>query len=405
MTCTDDSAANPVGDGAPNLIDGTGGADHDRMVRSLRAEFPLLDTCVYLNSNSTGAVPRGVEEVLRHYWRTLTRWRDEVWGDWLEQTSAYTDALAVFLGAPPGSVVTDVNLSTLLARIGTCLDFGGPRSKVVTTGLEFPTVPLIWQGFARYGAELEIVGSGPGFDEAALEAAIDERTRCVCVSHGSYSTGALLDLRRIVARAHSVGAYVIVDAYQTVGTVPLDVTELGADFVLGGAHKWMCGAATAFLYVRPDLIADLRPAATGWLAGADPTSFRSPVVLAGDARRLASGTPVPLGPMMSRIGLDLLSGIGVETIRGHSLACTGRVLERADAAGIEVVTPREPHRRGGVVCLRFDGDERVSRSLVDRGMVCSWRGSLRVAPHIYNTIAEVDAFMDAVETERERITA
>ncbi|MBO4272164.1 aminotransferase class V-fold PLP-dependent enzyme [Microbispora triticiradicis] len=371
---------------------------------SLRAEFPVLSTCVYLNSNSTGAVPRGVEDVLGRYWRTLAAWRDEEWSGWLDEMSGYTETLARFIGAPPGAVVTDVNLSTLLARVATCLDFEAPRDRVVTTDLEFPTVPFLWRGFARYGAVLEVVGSGgPDFDQDALEAAIDERTVCVCVSHGSYSTGAVLDLRRIVDRAHSVGAYVVVDAYQTVGVLPVDVTALGVDFLLGGAHKWMCGAGTAFLYVRPDIVPNLRPAATGWFAGEDPTSFTPPAGWAAGARRLAGGTPVPVGPMMSRVGLDLLSGLGAQAIRRHSLICTDRVIERADAAGIEVVTPRDRSRRGGVVCLRFPGDRQVREALVRRDMVCSWRGSLRVAPHFYTTLEEVDAFMDALEIERARI--
>ncbi|MEU9889633.1 aminotransferase class V-fold PLP-dependent enzyme [Sphaerisporangium sp. NPDC051011] len=368
---------------------------------TLRAQFPLLEKCLYLNSNSTGAVPRGVETVLRRYWETLAGWRDEAWSGWLEQMYAYADAVAGFIGAPAGSVVTDLNLSTLLARVATCLDFRGGRPKVITTDLEFPTVPFLWRGFARYGAELEVVHV-EGHDVSALEAAIDERTTCVCVSHGAYATGAVLDLERITARAHAAGAYVIVDAYQTVGTVPLDVTALGVDFLLGGAHKWMCGASTAFLYVRPDLLPELRPAATGWLAGEDPTGFGPVAGWAPDARRLAGGTPMPLGPMISRVGLDLLTLVGIDAIRRHSLACTDRVLERADAAGIQVLTPRDPGGRGGVVCLRFPGAEQVKKALADRGAVCSWRGSLRVAPHIYNTIEEVDAFMDAVEAERRR---
>ncbi|WP_214110185.1 aminotransferase class V-fold PLP-dependent enzyme [Acrocarpospora catenulata] len=370
---------------------------------TLRAEFPLLDTCLYLNSNSTGAIPRGVETVLNRYWQTLTAWRDEVWDGWLDQTRAYTHALGRFIGAPPGSIVTDLNLSTLLARVATCLDFDDRRDKVITSDLEFPTVPLLWRGFTRYGAVLDVVRL-TNHDVSALVDAIDERTRCVCLSHGAYATGAVLDLAPVIARAHEVGAYVIVDAYQTVGAVPIDVTALGVDFLLGGAHKWMCGAATAFLYVRPDLLPELRPAATGWLAGEDPTSFGPATTLASDARRLAGGTPLPLGPMISRVGLDLLTLVGIEEIRRHSLACTGRILERADELGLEVLTPRDPDRRGGVVSLRFPGAERVKKALAARGVVCSWRGALRVAPHIYNTLGEVDAFMDALEIERKPAT-
>lgn len=364
---------------------------------AVRGEFPVLADCVYLNSNSTGAIPRGVEPVLQRYWHTLSHWRDSAWAGWLDELTEYRETLADFIGAPRGTVITEVNVSTLLGRVGTCFDFRGARNRVITSDHEFPTVPRIWAGFARYGAELVVAGSGgPEFDVDALEAAIDERTRLVCVAHGSATTGALLDLERIVARAHEAGALVAVDAFQTVGAVPLDVTALGADFVLGGAHKWLCGTHTAFLYVRPDLLPQLRPAATGWFAAAHPLEFHPAAEPAADARRFAGGTPVPIAAMMSRVGLDLLAGVGAAEIRAHSLRCTDTIIQRADAAGIEVRTPRDPARRGGMINLRLPGDRLLTSVLAGRGMICSWRHGLRVAPHLYNTVDEVEWFMDAV---------
>ncbi|WP_069164715.1 aminotransferase class V-fold PLP-dependent enzyme [Nocardia altamirensis] len=365
-------------------------------VAALRAEFPVLETCVYLNSNSTGALPRGVAQVLDRYWATMRNWRDDAWRGWLDELDGYIGALSEFLGAPPGTVVTDTNLTTLLGRLATCFDFGGERTRVVTTDREFPTVPFLWQGFAKYGAERVVVD----FDTAAVESAIDERTLLVCVAHGSYTTGAVLDLERIVARAHEMGALVVVDAFQTVGVLPLNVRALGVDFLLGGAGKWLCGAHTGFLYARQELLPTLRPATTGWFAGRDPLSFRPADEWAEDAQRLAGGTPIPLTAMMSKVGLDLLAGVGAQTIREHSLRCTDRILTRAAEAGIAVRTPAAPEHRGGVVCLSFPGDEAVKKRLVEHGMVCSWREGLRVAPHIYNTVDEVDAFMDALITER-----
>jgi selenocysteine lyase/cysteine desulfurase len=373
---------------------------------ALRAEFPLLEDCVYLNSNSTGAVPRAAEDVLRQYWDTLCRWRDDVWDEWLAGQAAYADAVAGFIGGPPGSVVTDANVSTLLGRVASCFDYRAPRNRVVTTDLEFPTVPFLWRAFGRYGAELDVVGSGGArFDEDALEKRIDERTLLVCVPHASYATGAVIDLARIVARAHEVGALVVVDAFQTIGVVPFDVVAVDADFVLGGAHKWLCGVGTAFLYVRPDLLPSLRPAATGWLAGDDPLTFMPSTGWATDARRFAGGTPFPLTALVSRVGLDLLAGVGIDAIREHSLRCTDRILRRAADAGMPVLSPEPPAQRGGVVCVGLPDGETVKRRLADRRMICSWRGSLRIAPHVYNTVDEVDAFMDALESEWRRVRA
>ncbi|MGS2620140.1 aminotransferase class V-fold PLP-dependent enzyme [Micromonospora sp. LZ34] len=359
---------------------------------------------MYLNSNSTGAVPRGAETILRRYWETLCTWRDDVWEEWLGDLRAYGNVVAGFIGGPQGSVITDANVSTLLGRIASCFDYRPPRNRVVTTHLEFPTVPFIWRAFGRYGAELDVVGAGAhGFDDDALERRIDERTLLVCVPHASYATGAMIDLPRLVKRAHDVGALVVVDAFQTIGTVPFDVAALDVDFVLGGAHKWLCGVGTAFLYVRPELLPTLRPAATGWLAGDDPLTFQPASDWASDARRFAGGTPFPLTARISRVGLDLLAGVGIDAIREHSLKCTERILLRAVAAGIPVLSPTAPADRGGVVCLSIPDGEAIKRRLAQRRMICSWRGALRIAPHIYNTIEEVDAFMDALELELQQV--
>lgn len=369
---------------------------------ALRAEFPLLATCVYLNNNSTGAVPRGAERVLRDYWETLRTWRDDVWTGWHDGLDRYADSIAALLGAPAGSVVTDANLSTLLGRVASCFDYRPPRNRIVTTDLEYPTVPFVFRAFGRYGARLDVVGNGgPHLDQDALEARLDERTLLVCVSHASFISGATVDLPRLVARAHDVGALVVLDAFQTVGVVPLDVTSLGVDVVLGGAHKWLCGVGTAFLYVRPDLVATLEPAATGWQAGDRALTFQPSTDWAPAARRFAGGTPYPLTSLVSQVGLDILAGVGVEAIRHHSLALTRRILERAGEAGLDVVSPTT-HRRGGVVCLDVPDGEAVKRRLAARGVICSWRGYLRVGPHVYNTIDEVDAFMDALEEELHR---
>ena len=373
----------------------------DATLAAVRAEFPLLEKVTYLNSNSTGAFPRGMDAVLQRYGQTLQNWRDEAWEGWWADWLGYMDAVARFIGAPDGSVVTDTNLTTLLGRLATCFDFQGERRRVVTTDLEFPTVPFLWKGFARYGAQTVVVPSEGGrMDEERLCAAIDERTLLVSVTHASSSTGAMLDLAAVVRRAHAVGALVVVDAYQSVGVVPLDVSALGVDFLLGGAHKWMCGSIeSAFLYVRPALLPTLKPAATGWIAGENPLTFGPVSDWAPTARRLASGTPAVLPSQLSRVGLDILASVGMPTLRAHSLRCTARVMARADEEGLTVVTPRQEERRAGVVALRFPGDAAVAKRLVARGFICSYRGMLRVAPHFYNTLEEVDRFMDALVAE------
>jgi len=365
---------------------------------SARAEFPLLESCVYLNSNSTGAVPRGVEQVLADYWQTISRWRDEVWERWWVELHAYADDLAAFLGAPAGSVVTDVNLSSLLGRVLGAIDFS-KRSKIVTTALEFPTVPFLLRAQERRGASVHVVPArgGASIDGEALLAAIDDETRLVCLSHASYETGALVDLHAVARRARACGAWVVVDAYQSVGVVPLDVEALDVEFVLGGAHKWMCGSIeSAFLYVNPRVLCEVEPPATGWMAARDPLSFGPATDYADTARRFASGTPAVLPALVSHVALRMLGRLGMPAIREASLRLTSRVLSHAHDADLPVATPLDDAARGGVVCLRFAGDDRVVAALKADGLVCSHRGGVRIAPHFYNTVDEVDTFMRAL---------
>jgi selenocysteine lyase/cysteine desulfurase len=367
-------------------------------IAAARAEFPLVSTCVYLNSNSTGAVPRGVRDVLDDYWETIAGWRDEVWETWWPALHAYADALAALIGAPAGSVVTDVNVSTLLGRLLTALDFR-ERPRVVTTDLEFPSVPFVLRAFERFGVDVVQVPSAGGVEvdvERLLEA-IDDRVRLVFVSHATFATGAMLDLRPVVRRAREVGALVAVDAYQSVGVVDLDVEAMDVDFLFGGAHKWLCGSTeSAFLYVRPALTGALRPAATGWIASADPLSFGPATEYATGARRFAAGTPAVLPALVSQVAMRILADIGMPAVREASLRLTSRVLARADDERIEVATPRAPERRAGIVALRFPGADRATANLKRLGFIASYRGGVRVAPHFYNTEDEVDAFMDAL---------
>jgi selenocysteine lyase/cysteine desulfurase len=279
-------------------------------------------------------VPHSAEQVLEHYWRTIETWGDEIWRRWWVDLEQHTNEIAKLIGAPAGSVVCDTNLATLFSRVVSCFDFRA-RPRVVTSDLEFPSIPFVLRAFGRYGCAVTTVRSADRITIGAEQVAeaIDERTQLVCVSHATFASGALID-----------------------------VAALDVDFVLGGAHKWLCGSHdSAFLYVRPALLPYLEPAATGWVASADLWSPRPGLPLADDARRFASGTPAVLPSLMSRPGLAIIQEIGVEAIRAQSLARTDRIIARADAAGLHVVTPRAHDRRGGFVTVRFREDAEVAR--------------------------------------------
>lgn len=365
-----------------------------------RAEFPLLSSCVYLNSNSTGAFPRAGRAAAERYYDIVARWRDDAWEEFLTAMGKHADEIAALIGAPSGSVALDTSVSSLLGRLLSCFDYR-QRPRVVTSDLEFPNVELIVGGFLRYGCELVVVPSedGVAIPSESIAAAIDERTQLVVVSHATFATGALTDLALIVRRARSMGALVVVDAYQSLGVVPFDVGSLDVDVVFGGSHKWLCGAIdSAFCYVRPALLAHLEPAATGWMAGSDPLSFARVHEFAADARRMTGGTPAPLPSLTSREGLRIVRAVGIQRVRELSVVHTSRIIERADAAGIEVASPRDPNARGGVVSLALRRGAEIVAALGRDGFVCSYRRGVRIAPHFYNTDDEVEHFMDALVT-------
>lgn len=365
---------------------------------SARAEFPLLTSCVYLNSNSMGAFPRGARYEADRYYDTIARWRDEDFDAFMVGIRAYADEIASFIGAAKGTVTLDGSVSLLLGRLLSAFDFR-ERPRVVTSDLEFPSVGHLLGAFRHYGCEPVVVPSigGVVIDAEGIAAAIDERTLMVIVSHAAFTSGALTDLAPIARRARELGALVVVDAYQSIGVVPFDVAALDVDVVLGGAHKWLCGAIdSAFAYVRPEVVRSLEPAAGGWMAGRDPFSFTTGQGFGDGAARLNAGTPAPLPPLTSREGLRIVRTIGVHRIRRLSIARTTRIIDRADSAGITVATPRDSEARAGVVNLTFPRSAEVVRALGRDGFICSHRRGARIAPHFYNTDEEVERFMDAL---------
>jgi selenocysteine lyase/cysteine desulfurase len=236
-----------------------------------------------------------------------------------------------------------------------------------------------------------------------LVEAIDEDTLLVSVTHVSYRTGELLRLEPIVHAAHERGALVFLDAYQTAGSVPLDVRELGVDFLASGALKYLLGSAgLAFLYARRDVVERAWPTATGWFADRDVFSMDvhdySP---SPTARRFESGTP-PIPAIYAGIaGIELMLQIGVEETRAHVQELNHRLLEGLEELGAQLATPRKRDRRGALVCVRSTDAPALVAALRREGIVTSSRDSnLRVSAHCYNAVEDVDAVLDALRRNR-----
>ncbi len=367
-----------------------------------REDYPILSDSVYMNSNSMGAMPRAAAEALQEYTELWQRQGVESWGPWFQLIDETADSVARFFGGVPGHTSLNQNVAFFQAAVASTIDWSGSRTKVVMTELQFPNVIYVWERYQALGARLHLVPSDDGVDvptERILDA-IDEQTAIVPISHAIYVSGALLDVDAICARAREVGAQVMVDVYQTAGVVPFDVQRWGADFVVGGSHKWLCGGpGTAFLYTRPDRIASLQPRTTGWMAHAQPFAFEpAPIRYADRAWRFMGGTPSIPAYYVARAAYRNLHEVGVEQIRAHNLALCRIVIDRAQAAGLEVHSPLEDEHRTGFVAVDFEGSQRVSQQLIEERFKHDWRPGcgLRIGPHFYNTEAEAHRFMDRV---------
>ena len=363
-----------------------------------RAEFPTLASGIHLLSHSLGPVPRAARESLVAYyeaWEGHTS--EDAWAaSWWELSQHVGDRIARILGGVPGSVQIQPNASIALASVASCFDFASTkRNKVVTSALDFPSMEYIWEAQGALGAKIDVVGSPDGITVPLEDilAAIDDTTSLVAMSHTSFRSSYRVDAKAIVERAHSVGALVLLDVYQSAGSIELDASIWGVDFLIGGTIKWLCGGpACGYLYVRPNLQKDLQPRLTGWVAHDAPFDFaHSPMRYATSVRRFAQGTPSIPALYSALPGLQIVEEVGVETIARESRRRTEWMMEFALERGWKINSPRDVNERGGSVMIDVNDGPAIVDRLAKRRVFVDCRPSvgLRISPHFFNTDEEV----------------
>jgi kynureninase len=369
-----------------------------------RDEFPIVQTCTYLVSHSLGAMPRRATASLQAFADSWMTRGVRAWSEgWWEMGRTVGDLLAPTIGAPPGSISMHQNVSVAQGVIGSCFRYDSARRKIVMTDLEFPTNIYLFSGFRRYGAEIVVVPSDDAIrtNLDRLIDAIDERTLLVPLSLVLFRSSYIQRAREVIEKAHRVGAHVILDIYQAAGVIPVDVQALGASFAVGGSVKWLCGGPGAgYLYVRPDLAATLESGFVGWAAHEAPFDFEAaPIRYAGAPERFQSGTPNVPALYSARAGYEIVAEIGVEAIRAKSLRLTRRLIERARTAGFRVNTPDDDAERAGAVIIDVPDGYAVAQELIRREVIVDYRpgAGIRMAPHFYNTEAEIDHAADVLE--------
>jgi kynureninase len=374
-----------------------------------RREFPILASTVYMISNSLGAMPAAAADSLADYARTWATLGVRAWEErWWEMSREIGDTIGAVIGAPAGSVSMHANVTTATAVALSCLQPTPRRNRIVCLESDFPSIIYLLREMQSLGWELLIVPAESDFSVRVdrVVDAIDHRTALVHLSHVLFKTSYIMDPAPIVAAAHKAGALVVLDGYQSAGIIPVDVTALGVDFFTGGCLKWLCGGpGAAFMATRPGLLPNLRPRLTGWLAHRAPFAFDTdPLVPREDAMRMMGGTPSISAYYAALPGLDIIKNVGVDRIRAKSKRMTARVLDLAGQSGFPSIAPHDPERLAGTVAVDPPEALHVSRALKARDFLVDYRPGvgIRISPHFYNTMDEIDRTMAALAEIVER---
>lgn len=368
-----------------------------------RAEFPILQRRNYLNSCSLGALSRSALARLGTFHDEWHTYGASAWYEiWIGRLAELRSRVARMIGARDPEVALAASTSAALSVLGSAFDYT-QRNRVVVAALDFPTVAYQWM--VRPGVEVVRIPSDDGvsIDPERMAAAIDDRTAIVSVSHVFFTTGAIQQTRPIADAARRHGAFFLVDAYQSAGQVPIDVTALGADALVTGPLKWLCGGpGLAYLWVRDEWIHALRPGITGWFAARDQFDFDiDHFEFKSDARRFELGTPA-LPTVHSALGAqDIIDRIGIVPIRERNSELTEHLLLRLAEHGFAVHGASEPADRSALVMVPHPDPHAAVRHLAENDIIVDARpGYVRVSPHFYNTHDELDHFVQILATAR-----
>jgi kynureninase len=366
-----------------------------------RDRFPILASTTYLVNHSLGAMPKDARFQLNRFadeWETRGV---QAWGEgWWDTAVSVGDELAPLVGAPSGSIAMMQNVTVAQQVVASCLNLDRHRNRVVFSELNFPSVMYLWHNVP--GAHVITVRSWDGVTvpTETFLSAIDERTAVVPLSHVLFKSGYVQDVAAITERAHEVGASVVLDCYQSAGTLPFSLTDLNVDFAVGGSVKWLCGGPGAgWLYVRPDLHEVLAPRFVGWQADRAPFDFRpGPVDYAEGIWRFLSGTPNVPALYQARAGYRIVRQAGIEAIRAKSLRMTQAIIDMADELEIPLNSERSPDRRGGTVTLDVGNEHEVAAALGDLNIIVDARpgAGIRVGPHFYNSDEDLHRFREGL---------
>lgn len=376
-------------------------------LQALRDVCPLLKTSIYLANCSQGPLSNPVRAALADFiedWATMGMH----WDAWMEEVERARAAFASLIGAQPEEIAVGTSVSQLVSSLASALANAPSASarRVVSSEAEFPGVAHAWLGLQASGYTVDVLqGTSAGIiTEDDLVESLDSRTTLLSCPHVCYANGMMLDLERVTRAAHAHDSLIFVDAYQSIGTVPIDVKASDIDFLAAGTLKYLLGTAgIAFLYIKPALLETLRPTVTGWFGRVNPFAF-DPFHLdyADSAARFDLGTPNIVNAHVARAGMQLIQETGVERIRQQIERLSDLAYQLAPQLGLQIMGPQEAQHKGATTAVQTASVEQAHQleaALRQRGIIVSARNrALRLAPHGFTHEEELEQAMRAVAT-------
>ena len=350
---------------------------------------------IYLLNHSIGLHPEGVRDRINQDF--LSVWESDpagAWPAWLEQIELFRAALGRLFAGEPISFCPQVNVSSALTKILHSFERNKTKDRLLLTEDAFPSLGFVFDKAKALGYRPRFIDrrtSALGID--VWDRFLTDDTAFALITHAHSNTGEQLPVAEITKLAKERGIITVVDVAQSAGVLPINLGQWNADFVLGTSVKWLCGGPGAcFLWASPGVIQRAEPTDVGWFSHENPFEFDiHSFRYAEDALRFFGGTPSVIPFVIARHAIDIIAGIGVDRIRAHNLELSGALLGAIPERWL--VSPRDPQHRSGTVVIDPGSDRKsVSDRLMNAGIMFDARAQgLRLSPHIYNTVADIDA--------------
>ncbi len=369
--------------------------DYD--IQAWRAHIPLLGSCIPMNNCSQAPQTDATRAAAERY---LDSWngRGMDWEAWLAEVARAKAEFAMLIGATPSDIAVFSSVSEAASAVASAVELSGRRNGLVVSEAEFPTVAHVWLAQGPRGGHVSFAPVCDGtIDPSVYDSLIDNRTALVSACHGYYANGFIQDARCIAARARDAGALSFVDAYQTLGVVPVDVRALGVDFLTSGNLKFLMGMpGIAFLYVRPEVVGSLHPTVTGWFGRTDPfTSTARTLDWSPTASRFDTGTPPVISAYVARAGMEMINAIGPTKIRAWHEVLGRRLIDGGRDRGLTIQGTDDLAQKTATTAFVVRDPAAIEDAMRARGVLPTARGDvLRLAPHFFTTIDDVDRALD-----------